>query len=80
VGRPPHHAEDFWVTRTEALDAKNAGLGSGLALVSVSPDDPDHHQVRSIVDPFSDVDSGDFNATSFGGNWRKEWARSCDPV
>jgi len=73
-------AEDFWVTRTEALHGKNAGTGSRLALVSVSPDGPGHDQVRYIIDPFRDVDFGDFNATGLGGSWRKEWARGDDPV
>jgi hypothetical protein len=73
-------AEDLWVTRTEALHAKNAGTGSRLALVSVSPDGPGHDQVRYIVDPFREVDFGDFNATGLGGNWRKEWGRGSDPV
>ena len=33
-------AEDFWVTRTEALHGKNSGTGSRLAMVSVHPDGP----------------------------------------
>jgi SNF2 family DNA or RNA helicase len=73
-------AEDFWVTRTEALHGKNAGQGSRLALVLVSPQGPEHDVVRYIVDPFRDVDFGDFNATGLGGNWNKEWERGGDPV
>lgn len=72
-------AEDFWVTRTEALHGKNAGTGSRLALVSVSPDGPGHDQVRYIIDPFRDIDFGDFNATGLGGSWRKEWTRGGPP-
>ena len=34
-------AEDFWVTRTEALHGKNSGTGSRLAMVSVHPDGPE---------------------------------------
>jgi superfamily II DNA or RNA helicase len=73
-------AEDFWVTKTEALHGKNAGAGSRLALVSVSPDGPEHDQVRYIIDAFRDVDFGDFNATGLGASWRKEWARGRDPM
>jgi superfamily II DNA or RNA helicase len=73
-------AEDFWVTRTEALHGKNAGLGSRLALVSVSPQGSERDVARYIVDPFRDVDFGDFNATGLGGNWTKEWERGGDPV
>jgi superfamily II DNA or RNA helicase len=73
-------AADFWVTKTEALHAKNAGAGSRLALVAVSPDGPGHDRVRYITDPFRDVDLGSFSATGIGGNWRKEWERGSDPV
>ncbi len=73
-------AEDFWVTRTEALHGKNAGLGSRLALVSVSPLGPELDIARYITDPFRDVDFGDFNATGLGGNWTKEWERGGTPA
>jgi superfamily II DNA or RNA helicase len=73
-------AEEFWVTKTEALTGKNAGLASRLALVSVHPDGPEGDQIRYIVDPFRDIDFGDFNATGVIGNWVKEWARGGDPV
>ena len=73
-------AEDFWVSRTEALKAKNSAARSRLALVSVSAEGPEHDRVRYIVDAFRDVDFGDFNATGIGGNWTKEWERGVDPV
>jgi superfamily II DNA or RNA helicase len=73
-------AEEFWVTKTEALTGKNAGTASRLALVSVHPDGPERDQIRYIVDPFRDIDFGDFNATGVIGNWVKEWARGGDPV
>jgi len=73
-------AEEFWVTRTEALTGKNAGIGFRLALVSVHPDGPERDVVRYIVDPFRAVDFGDFNATGVIGAWAKEWARGGDPV
>jgi superfamily II DNA or RNA helicase len=73
-------AEDFWVTRTEALTGKNAGAGFRLALVSIHPDGAEYDTVRYIVDPFRDVDFGDFTATGLVGDWAKEWARGGDPV
>ena len=73
-------AEEFWVTRTEALTGKNAATGFRLALVTVHPDGPEHDMVRYIVDPFRDVDFGDFAATGVIGDWAKEWARGGDPV
>jgi superfamily II DNA/RNA helicase len=73
-------AEDFWVTKTEALTGKNAATGFRLALVSVHPDGPERDEVRYIVDPFGNVDFGDFNATGIIGDWQKEWTRGGDPV
>jgi len=73
-------AEEFWVTRTEALTGKNCGTGFRLALVTVHPDGPERDEVRYIVDPFRAVDFGDFAATGVIGDWAKEWARGGDPV
>jgi Domain of unknown function (DUF3883) len=73
-------AQDFWVTKTEALTGKNAAAGFRLALVSVHPDGPERDQVRYIVDPFRDIDFGDFAATGIIGDWNKEWTRGGDPV
>jgi hypothetical protein len=73
-------AKDFWVTKTEALTGKNAAAGYRLALVSVHPGGPEHDQVRYIVDPFRDVDFGDFAGTGIVGDWAKEWERGGDPV
>ena len=73
-------AEEFWVTKTEALTGKNAARGFRLALVSVHPDGPERDEVRYIVDPFRDMDFGDFAATGILGDWDKEWARGGDPA
>jgi superfamily II DNA or RNA helicase len=73
-------AEDFWVTKTEALTGKNAATGFRLALVSVHRDGPEHDEVRYIVNPFRDIDFGDFNATGLVGDWQKEWARGGSPA
>ena len=37
-------AEEFWVTKTEALTGKNAATGFRLALVSVHPDGPERDE------------------------------------
>jgi len=68
------------VTRTEALHGKNSGTGFRLAMVSVHPAGPESDAVSYIVDPFRDVDFGDFAATGMIGNWLKEWERGVDPV
>jgi hypothetical protein len=73
-------AEEFWVTRTEALHGKNSATGFRLAMVSVHPAGPESDAIRYIVDPFRDVDFGDFAATGMIGNWLKEWERGVDPV
>jgi hypothetical protein len=73
-------AEEFWVTRTEALHGKNSAAGFRLAMVSVHPAGPESDAVRYIVDPFHDIDFGDFAATGMIGNWLKEWERGVDPV
>ena len=73
-------AEEFWVTRTEALTGKTSAAGFRLAMVSVHPAGPESDAVRYIVDPFRDVDFGDFAATGMIGNWVKEWERGVDPV
>jgi hypothetical protein len=73
-------AEEFWVSRTEALHGKNSGAGSRLAMVSVSSRGPMFDQVRYRVDPFRDLDFGEFAATGVMGNWAREWERGVDPV
>jgi superfamily II DNA or RNA helicase len=73
-------ADMFWVSKTEALHGKNAGPKSRLALVSVSAQGDKSDIVRYIVDPFHDVDFGDFNATGVMGNWVREWERGVGPV
>ena len=73
-------AEEFWVSRTEALHGKNSGAGSRLAMVSVSARGPMFDQVRYRVDPFRDLDFGDFAATGVMGNWAREWERGVDPL
>jgi hypothetical protein len=72
-------ADVFWVTKTEALHAKNAGQRSRLALVTVHPDGAEYDEIRYIADPFHDVDFGDFAATGVIGDWDEMWARGGEP-
>ena len=46
----------------------------------LTPTDREFDAVRYIVNPFRDVDFGDFAATGMIGNWLKEWERGGDPV
>ncbi|WP_328708486.1 helicase-related protein [Microbispora hainanensis] len=73
-------AEDFHVTRTEVLTGKNTGANFRLALVNVHPNDPDHDDVRYIVDPFKNINFGNFDATEISGDWKKTWTRGGAPV
>jgi superfamily II DNA or RNA helicase len=77
-------AAEFWVTRTEVLHSRNSGHASVLALVQIHKEATDvttnHDTVRYILDPFHDVDFGDFATTGLMGNWVKEWERGRDPA
>lgn len=72
-------AADFFITHNEVMTAKNASPRYRLALVRVSPDGPDHDQVRYLADPFSSTDLGDFDATGLRGDWEKNWAKGTSP-
>jgi hypothetical protein len=72
-------AEDFVVTRTEVLRAKNVGERFRLALVRVADESPRHDEVRYITDPFRGFDFGDFSSASVRGVWSDEWARGTPP-
>lgn len=71
-------AEDFSVTRSEVLYGKNADRYR-LALVSVSPDGPEHDQVRYLIDPFRGVHFDDFAINAVRFNWHEMWSRGGDP-
>jgi superfamily II DNA or RNA helicase len=73
-------ATEFWVTRTEVLHSRNSGHASVLALVQIGNEATNHDIARYILNPFYDVDFGDFAATGLMGNWAKEWDRGHDPL
>jgi hypothetical protein len=72
-------AEDFSVTGSEVLYGKNADRYR-LALVSVSPDGPEHDEVCYLIDPFRGVSFDDFAVDSVRFNWHEMWSRGRDPV
>lgn len=72
-------ADDFFVTYNEVLFGKNAGDNHRLALVSVSPDGPDHDELRYLTDPFRSTDLGGFTATGIRGDWNAMWNQGGPP-
>ena len=73
-------ADDFQITRNEVLAAKNLGDHYRLALVRVSPDGPEHDEVRYLSNrPFDATDTGDFRVTRFVLNWAKTWDEGHEP-
>lgn len=72
-------ADVFTVTRSEVLYGKNADRYR-LALVSVSPDGPEHDKVRYVVEPFRSVSFDDFAVTAVVFNWHEMWARGGEPT
>jgi superfamily II DNA or RNA helicase len=72
-------AQDFFITHNEVILGLNAAPRYRLALVSVSPDGPEHDQVRYVEQPFAGFDAGDFNANGHYGNWTKTWDSGQEP-
>ena len=70
--------EDFQVTRNEVLCGKTADRYR-LALVSVSPDGPEHDQVRYLTDPFRGITFDDFAVSAVRFTWHEMWSRGDDP-
>lgn len=72
-------AQDFTITRNEVLHAKNVGDKYRLALVSVSPDGPEHDDVRYLTQPFRETSTDDFNVTKFVFHWKRMWEQGVHP-
>ena len=72
-------ATDFFITHNEVLTGKNAQPRYRLAMVSVSPDGPEHDEVRYVADPFSTVELGSFASTGIRGDWAKNWSLGRPP-
>ncbi|WP_268968369.1 DUF3883 domain-containing protein [Tomitella gaofuii] len=73
-------ADTFFVTRNEVTTGRNAGKEHRLALVAVSPEGPEHDQLRYIVDAFRHWNFGLFAATGIEAKWRDVWEAGGAPV
>jgi superfamily II DNA or RNA helicase len=72
-------AKDFTITRSEVLLGKNVPAAHRLAMVEVSPDGPEHDQVRYVAEHFRNVSLGGLDTTDLGLDWAKTWAKGTNP-
>ncbi|NKZ77521.1 DUF3883 domain-containing protein [Rhodococcus hoagii] len=72
-------AGDVTITLNEVLLGKNVPAAHRLALVEVSPDGPEHDQLRYLAEHFRSIDLGDLAATDVRLHWSKTWAKGTDP-
>jgi hypothetical protein len=72
-------SDDFVITRSEVLTAKNLGDDYRLALVEVSPVGPAEDRVRYLHRPFDGTSTDDFRVTRFTLNWPRTWAEGGPP-
>jgi SNF2 family DNA or RNA helicase len=75
-------ADTFTITRTEVLLALNTNPNHRLALVRVSPDGPEHDELRYVGNAFQGVEPAwltDFDVVSQNLSWRDWWERGVDP-
>ena len=72
-------ADDFVITRSEVLAAKNLGDRYRLALVRVDPAGPHADAVRYLERPFDTTSTDDFRFTRFTLNWSKTWEQGGPP-
>jgi len=72
-------ADDFVITRSEVLAAKELGDDYRLALVSVDPAGSHADVIRYLERPFDQTGTDDFRVTRFVLNWAKTWANGGPP-
>ena len=72
-------ADDFTVTLNEVLLGKNVPAAHRLIMVEVSPEGPQHDQLRYIAEHFRSINLGDLAATDVRLNWAKTWERGTPP-
>ncbi|GED97175.1 helicase-related protein [Gordonia crocea] len=72
-------ADSVFVSYNEVLHALNTGQQHRLVLVSVSPDGPEHDEIRYLTDYFSDVHLGDADVAGVQLQWKKVWAKGLPP-
>jgi superfamily II DNA or RNA helicase len=66
-------AEDFHITHSEVMAAKNSVPNYRLALVRVDPRGPEHDEIRYLQDPAGAYDSGSLFTAYLTLDWRKTW-------
>lgn len=75
-------ADTFTITRTEVLFALNTNPNHRLALVRVSPDGPEHDELRYVGNAFQGIEPAwltDFDVVSQNLSWKDWWERGVDP-
>ena len=71
--------DDFVITRTEVLEAKNTAPRYRLALVEVDPEDPANDDVVYVENPFDGVSFGGFESAKLTLPWGPTRARGRRP-
>ncbi|EGD53942.1 helicase-related protein [Gordonia neofelifaecis] len=72
-------ADTFYVSYNQVLQGKNTGENHRLAMVSVSPDGPEHDEVRYLTDYFRDIDLANADVSGVELNWHKAWRKATPP-
>ncbi len=72
-------ATDFSVTHREVNTGRNVAPAYRLALVDVSPDGPEHDQVRYLDNPFAHVELGGLDVDRVAVKWAQTWAKGRPP-
>jgi hypothetical protein len=72
-------ANDFYITQTEIRMAQNTQPNYRLALVRVSPDGPEHDEVRYVADPAPGFESGALEMAGLRVKWDETWVSGREP-
>ena len=72
-------ADDFHVTRSEILQGLNTQPRHRLALVRVSPDGPEHDEIRYLGEAFANTSIDKFEVTRVTFKWKTMWEKGQAP-
>jgi superfamily II DNA or RNA helicase len=72
-------ADDVTITLNEVLLGKNVPATHRLALVQVSPEGPEHDQLRYLAGHFGSINLGDLAVADVRLDWTKTWAKGTEP-
>ncbi|HMT06307.1 MAG TPA: helicase-related protein [Solirubrobacterales bacterium] len=72
-------AEDFYITHNEIMTGLNSRPRYRLAMVKVSPEGPEHDEIRYLDDPFDGYSSGGLATKAARADWKSEWAKAKKP-